>query len=241
MSRTATASPFSFADWPEREEIERGLFELAPRALLLTRPNGIIAACNAAMAAVLGYTAAELCGRHFNEFTYPDDASIGVDTIRAVLEGKRDFLLLEKRYLRKDGTVVWVRVHGAPVRDENGKVVLFVSTVDDLSEERNREAERRAAAEQQAKIQEQIIAAQRETLRQLSAPLIPIKDGVLAIPLIGAFDRERAYQLLETVLSGIAQHRTQLLIVDITGVPAVDDEVAGLLVRMTGAVKLLGA
>jgi PAS domain S-box-containing protein len=189
VSDAATQIRSSFADWPERDGIERGLFELSPRGFLLTRPDGVIAAANTAMAAILGYTPAELIGRHFNEFTHPEDALIGTDAVRDVVKNKTDYLLVEKRYMGKNGIAVWVRIHGTAVRDQQGNVLLFVSAVDDLSESRQREAERRLAAEQQAATQAQIIAAQRETLRQLSTPLIPIREGVLAIPLIGAIDR----------------------------------------------------
>ena len=230
-----------FADWPERDQIESSLFELSPRGVVLTRPNGTILACNAAMAGILGYTPDELIGLHFNQFTHPEDATVGVEGIRAVLEGRTEYMLIEKRYLHKNGTAVWARVHGTASRDKDGRVILFTSAIDDLTQERQRDMERRAAAEQQAQMQAQIIATQRETLRQLSTPIIPIRDGVVAIPLIGGIDSERAHQLLETVLWGVAQHRSQLLIVDISGVPNIDDDVAGLLLRMTRAVRLLGA
>ena len=103
------------------------------------------------------------------------------------------------------------------------------------------ESARRIAEEQQRLRQDAVIAAQRQTLRQLGTPMIPIRSGVLVIPVIGEVDHERAHLLLETVLTGVAERRAKLLIVDVTGLPSVDGEVASLLLRMTHAVKLLGA
>jgi len=88
---------------------------------------------------------------------------------------------------------------------------------------------------------DQIIQAQAVALRELSSPLIPISDNVLVMPLIGAIDSGRAQQVLETLLAGIASHAAHLVIVDITGVPLIDTQMANALIRTAQAVKLLGA
>lgn len=106
---------------------------------------------------------------------------------------------------------------------------------------RRQEEERRAAEERRAHIQEEIIAAQRQTLRALGTPVIPIRQGVLAVPLIGAVDRERAQLLIEAVVRGVAERRATTLILDVTGVPAIDVEVGSLLLQMARSVRLLGA
>lgn len=103
------------------------------------------------------------------------------------------------------------------------------------------ETERRRAEEERVRQQATVIAIQRETLRQLATPIIPIRDGVLVVPLIGEVDGERAALLLETLLGGVATRRAHTLIIDITGVPTLDAEIANLLLRMTRAVNLLGA
>lgn len=82
--------------------------------------------------------------------------------------------------------------------------------------------------------EENVLAAQREVLRQLSTPLIPITDEVVIMPLIGAIDSGRAQLVMETLLDGVAQQQARLVILDITGVPVVDSQAAQ-------AVKLLGA
>jgi rsbT co-antagonist protein RsbR len=102
-------------------------------------------------------------------------------------------------------------------------------------------SERRRAAEESLALQEQVIAAQQAALRELSTPLIPIAEGVVAMPLIGSIDSGRAQLVIETLLTGVASLRAETTILDITGVPVVDTQVANALLRAAQAVKLLGA
>ncbi|MDT9046821.1 STAS domain-containing protein, partial [Escherichia coli] len=86
--------------------------------------------------------------------------------------------------------------------------------------------------------QEQLIQAQQAALRELSTPLIPLDDGVVAMPLIGAIDSVRAQQVIETLLEGVSVHHARVAILDITGVSVVDTQVANGLIRAAQAVKL---
>jgi len=90
-------------------------------------------------------------------------------------------------------------------------------------------------------MQQEIIAAQQSALRELSTPLIPILEGVVAMPLIGAIDSARAQQIMETLLEGIGEKRASIAILDITGVRVVDTQVANALIRTAQAAQLLGA
>jgi rsbT co-antagonist protein RsbR len=111
----------------------------------------------------------------------------------------------------------------------------FVSTiVRDLREQKRAEAERMA-------LQQQVIDAQRDALRELSTPLIPISNEVVIMPLIGTIDSGRAIQVMETLLEGVARHQANLVILDITGVSVVDTQVAQTFVQAAQAVRLLGA
>jgi rsbT co-antagonist protein RsbR len=110
----------------------------------------------------------------------------------------------------------------------------FIAIVHDLTERKRAEAER-------VRLQEQIIGAQAAALAELSTPMIPISDEVLAMPLIGAIDTQRAQQVLEALLRGIEQSRARIAILDITGVPVVDTQVAKTLIIAAQGVRLLGA
>ncbi|HEY1012579.1 MAG TPA: STAS domain-containing protein [Herpetosiphonaceae bacterium] len=99
------------------------------------------------------------------------------------------------------------------------------------------------AAEAQRQVQEQqaVIRAQQLALAELSTPLIPITDQVMVMPLIGAIDSRRAQLVMENLLRGISEQRASVVILDITGVPIVDTQVANALIQSAQAVKLLGA
>jgi anti-anti-sigma factor len=97
-------------------------------------------------------------------------------------------------------------------------------------------------AERTAELREKLILIeeQQETLRELSTPVLQIWDGVLVLPLIGAIDPKRAAQIMEGSLAAIARHQARMLIIDITGAPFVDAEVANYLIRTARAARLLG-
>jgi DNA-binding LacI/PurR family transcriptional regulator/anti-anti-sigma regulatory factor len=80
-----------------------------------------------------------------------------------------------------------------------------------------------------------------DTIRELGCPVIPLLDGVLLVPLIGAIDEGRANQVIEQVLAGVSQARARDVLLDITAVPLVDTQVAAALIRTAQAAALLGA
>jgi DNA-binding LacI/PurR family transcriptional regulator/anti-anti-sigma regulatory factor len=78
-------------------------------------------------------------------------------------------------------------------------------------------------------------------VRELGSPVIPLLPGVLLIPLIGAIDSDRAQQIIESVLQGVSSHQATDVLLDITGVPLVDTQVANSLLQTARAATLLGA
>nr|WP_239587152.1 STAS domain-containing protein [Bacillus ectoiniformans] len=78
-------------------------------------------------------------------------------------------------------------------------------------------------------------------VKELSTPIIPVLDGILVVPLIGKFDEGRANELLETALQGIVDQKANILILDVTGINAMDDFVIGLIEKVTQAITLIGA
>ncbi|MGK4006873.1 substrate-binding domain-containing protein [Sorangium sp. So ce1036] len=79
------------------------------------------------------------------------------------------------------------------------------------------------------------------TVRELGCPVIPLLPGVLLISLVGAIDAARAEQILEAVLAGVAREGARWVLIDVTGVPLVDAEIAASLLRTAQATRLLGA
>jgi rsbT co-antagonist protein RsbR len=140
----------------------------------------------------------------------------------------------EKEYIHKDGHLVPVRLSGQIVERQGERFIW--SSVEDISESKLAEEALRRSL-----VQDEIIRAQEAALAELSTPLIPFSDRVVVMPLVGAVDSRRAQQVIDTLLSGIANTRAQVVILDITGVAMVDTQVANGLLRAAQAVKLLGA
>ena len=88
---------------------------------------------------------------------------------------------------------------------------------------------------------ERVIRQQQDAIRELSTPVLPVRERLLILPIIGVLDTERARQLTEQLLSGIRTHRAKVVVIDITGAPDVDEPVANHLVRTVDASRLMGA
>ena len=88
---------------------------------------------------------------------------------------------------------------------------------------------------------ERTVSLQKIALQELSAPLIPVFDGITVMPLVGTIDTERAKQIMENLLKGAVKHRSEVVLIDITGVPVVDTMVAHHIIQAADAVRLIGA
>ena len=88
---------------------------------------------------------------------------------------------------------------------------------------------------------EEIIRRQQEEMLELSTPVVQIWEGILALPLIGTLDSDRTSVMMETLLQKIVETRSELAIIDITGVPTVDTLVAQHLLKTVAAARLMGA
>ena len=152
--------------------------------------------------------------------------------------------------LPMSGSEEWYEARIVPLDAEQLIAFIRMTTEQrrdrDALEQRSRELEdslrslERAETERNA-LQEQIIATQRETLRALSTPLVPIARDTVAVPLIGGIDASRAERLLEVLLAGVAERGASMVLLDVTGVPSVDDAAAEAIARAARAVGLLGA
>lgn len=91
------------------------------------------------------------------------------------------------------------------------------------------------------RVHEAVLREQLAIVRQLSTPIMPVYSGVLVLPLVGPVDAERAAQITESLLQAIGKERAAVVIIDITGVTAIDERIAGWLTHAVGATRLLGA
>ncbi len=88
---------------------------------------------------------------------------------------------------------------------------------------------------------ERLIGQQQEAIRELSTPILQLREGLLILPVVGLVDTRRARQITESLLLRIRDRRAELVIMDITGVPIVDSKVANHLAQACEAARLMGA
>ena len=209
------------------------IFRANPLAMIEADDKGEIVQWNPAAERIFGWSAVEAIGKNAIALLVPGLALEHVQGIvGALLSGQ--VANSRNENVTKDGRLITCQWHNAVLKDEAGKVLGWLSQTEDISERVRGEAERLA-------LHEQIIEGQQAALRELSTPIIPITDGVIAMPLIGAIDSNRAQQVIEGLLTGVAELGATTAILDITGVPVVDTQVANALLRAAQAVKLLGA
>jgi PAS domain S-box-containing protein len=130
-----------------RSEAEfRTIFESAAMGVALVGSDGAVQKCNPALAELLGYPAAELVGKNIPQLTHPDDLDLGF--FQELVAGTRDTYRYEKRYLRKDGQIVWVRVTASAVRENDGRFHFAIGIIEDVTQ-RHRAEDERARLENQ--------------------------------------------------------------------------------------------
>lgn len=88
---------------------------------------------------------------------------------------------------------------------------------------------------------ERVIRQQQEAIRELSTPVLQVRERLVILPIIGVLDGQRARQLTEQLLRGIRSNRAKVVVIDITGVPEIDSTVANHLVQTVEASRLMGA
>lgn len=86
-----------------------------------------------------------------------------------------------------------------------------------------------------------IVSLQKVALQELSAPLIPVMEGITVMPLVGTIDTDRAKLIMENLLNGVIKNHAEVVLIDITGVPVVDTMVAHHIIQAAEAVRLVGS
>ncbi len=121
------------------EDRFRSSFHNAPVGMATLDSRGCFLDVNAQVCKILGYTPDEMIGKPFNGFTHPEDRAGGIERWRELLNHEAEVNQAEKRYLHKNGRVVWVIVSNTLFRDEAGKPLFFLSHMVDISDRKNAE------------------------------------------------------------------------------------------------------
>ena len=126
----------------ESEERFRATFEHAAIGAAQVGIDGRWLRVNRRLGEIVGYEPEELLKTTFQEITHPDDLEGDLEQVRRLLEGELQTYTLEKRYLRKDGSAVWVNLTVSLVHHSSGEPAYFIAAVEDISERKKTQEER---------------------------------------------------------------------------------------------------
>lgn len=118
----------------ESEQLYRNTFELAAVGVSHVAPDGRWLRVNRKLCDIVGYTESELLNKTFQEMTHPEDLPADLAETQKLIDGTLDTFSMEKRYIRKDGAIVWVNLTVSCARQPNGKLKHFITVVEDISE-----------------------------------------------------------------------------------------------------------
>ncbi len=183
----------------DSEERFRQSFQFAGIGMALVGLDGRWLQVNPAVCQILGYTAEELFAKTFQDITHPEDLTNDLALLRQLVAGERSFYQMEKRYIHRDGRVVWGRLTVTLVRQASGEPVHFVSQIEDIGVRRELEANL-------ARARDEAVAAARlkaEFLANMSHEIRTPMNGVLGMArlLMGTKLGQEQRRMSQVVLS----------------------------------------
>jgi PAS domain S-box-containing protein len=128
----------------ESEQKFRATFDLAAAGITHVAPDGKWIEVNHRMCEIMGYSREELLRKSFPELTHPEDLDTDLELHQRLLAGEVPAYSLEKRYRRRDGSMVWANLTVSLVRAPSGAPSYFISVVEDITEKKRAEAEQAA-------------------------------------------------------------------------------------------------
>ncbi|HEU5011821.1 MAG TPA: ATP-binding protein [Roseiflexaceae bacterium] len=191
-------------------------FNQAAVGLSLVAPDGSWLRVNQKLCDIVGYSRDELSTRTFQDLTYPDDLEIDLAYARRVLNNELDQYSLEKRYIHKNGSLIWINLTVSLVRAADGTPDYFISVIEDISERKRAEARLHMLVEASRLFTAKSLHAPDllDTVAQQIATLLGdvcmislISDDEQTLKPIASFHRNpEALKLLHTVISDMRLH-----------------------------------
>jgi PAS domain S-box-containing protein len=152
----------------ESEQEFRAMFDLSGVGMVRADAPGFrFTRVNPKVCAITGYLAEELMTKTWLELTYPQDRGRGMKELTQVLRGKMDSWSIEKRWVRKDRSLIWVNVNGTALRDEAGRVVRILAMIEDVTARKQTEQELRDSHKQLEKRVQERTSELSQTIRSL--------------------------------------------------------------------------
>ena len=179
------------------EEQFRGAFETATHGMALLSLDGQCLKVNEALCHIVGYSEQELLGRNFQEITHPEDLARKSELLDQLFAGSIPNYQREKRYIQKDGGIIWVLLGVSLVRDASGKPVHFLSQIIDVTARHQTKQALRIARDEA----EAANRAKSEFLATMSHEIRTPLNGILGLSTL----------LLDAPLSPDQRYRAQLI------------------------------
>ncbi|MCP2729420.1 PAS domain S-box protein [Limnofasciculus baicalensis] len=131
----------------ESEERFRSIFDNVSVGIALVDLDGFVLSSNEANCRFLGYSPAEIVGIHFSKFTHPEDLSLDQDLFISLLRSERKSYSIDKRYLRKDGAIIWGRLTVSLIKHNDGSPQYVTVVCEDINERQAARQERKQMEE----------------------------------------------------------------------------------------------
>lgn len=190
---------------------------------------------SARFAEMLGYPAEEFppIAESWWRAIHPDDMPEANRSITTHLTNPEIPMFAQYRVFTRQGEIRWWQIYGDTMPDTVPGRIRAIGIARDIT--------RLKLAEETLREQLDVITRQQSAIRAMSTPIIQVWEGILTLPLIGAFDSERATEIMDRLLSEVTRLRAHYAILDLTGIETVDTTTAEQLYRIIRAVALLGA
>lgn len=222
---------------PFSRDVLRLLDDL-PVSLMIYTPDGVLRAMNRRAEEFWAASRDAIVGR-FNVLDDPQSVAQGsrerfarVLAGETIVTGVQPYDTSQVEVERRGDRQVWFRARMVPLVGEDGRPSHVALIHEDVTDEVIR-ADAMAAA--QAEIHDQ-----RQAIDALASPIIQLWDDILTVPLVGTMDERRTMSMAERLLEAIVAFQADIVILDITGVPVVDTQVASALIQTARAITLLG-
>jgi PAS domain S-box-containing protein len=215
-------------EWAQRRSLEQelhmlqALIDAIPSPLYYKDSEGIYLGCNRAFERYMGVPRERVVGGTVYDLA-PKELADTYHKMDLLLMQERDVQTYETPVQYADGTMHDVVCNRAAVALEDGEIMGMVGVMHDITQVKAAEAELR------------------QQNRRLSTPILELGTDIVALPLIGAVDADRAALIMDQLLAAVARGKYRVVILDVTGVDAIDAETAAHFTQVLRAVSLLGA
>lgn len=190
----------------ESEEQMRAIIEQAVAGIARADREGRMFFVNQQFCEMVGYTEAELLGTDATQFTHPDDIKITADLFKRLVS-KGEAFEVEKRYIRKDGSILWVNVSVAPIRNALGQIQSAVAVVVNINDRKKAESQLRRSKQMLEELVEQRTKALRESNEELENEITRRRG--LEGQILELSDREQQ-RLAQELHDGLCQELTAI-------------------------------